>query len=268
MTLESRLADLRTELAALKRTRSTDEHASDPTVFAEQALALDLDAWQKRVLSGAWSRVLLNVTRQGGKSTVAAILALHQALFHPGSLTLVVSPSLRQSSELFRSVCDLRERLPWPVQLDEDNRLSMRVAGGGRIVSLPGSERTIRGHSSVSLLIEDEAARVPDELYLSVRPMLAISSGRLALLSTPWGQRGHFFEAWQSTETWERVRVPATDCPRISPDFLEEERQALGARWFNQEYMCEFEASEDTVFRRAEIDAAYTSDVTPLFGAG
>lgn len=237
----------------------------DAASFARDALNLTLDPWQDRVLGGDWARVLLNVTRQGGKSTVAAILALHTALYQPGSLTLLVSPSLRQSAELFRNVADLRQRLPWPVPLLEDNRLSMKVQGGGRVVSLPGSERTIRGHSAVTLLIEDEAARVDDALYLSVRPMLAVSSGRLALLSTPWGQRGHYYEAWAGGEAWERVRVPASDCPRISASFLEEERQAMGVRWFRQEYECEFEASEDSVFRRDEIDAAFSTEVEPMF---
>lgn len=260
----TQLERLRSEIGSLRLHEARPLYP-DAASFARHALGLSLDPWQERVLGGAWSRVLLNVTRQGGKSTVAAIAALHTAIYQPGSLTLLVSPSLRQSTELFRAVTELRHRLPWALPLAEDNRLSLKVQGGGRVVSLPGSERTIRGHSAVTLLIEDEAARVDDALYLSVRPMLAVSGGRLALLSTPWGQRGHYYEAWTSGEAWERVRVPASDCPRITPAFLAEEREAMGARWFRQEYECEFEASEDSVFRRDEIDAAFTFEVRPMF---
>ena len=95
--------------------------------------------------------------------------------------------------------------------------------------ALPGSEATVRGFSAVSLLLVDEASRVEDEMYLAIRPMLAVSEGTLWLMSTPYGKRGFFWEAWErGGPEWERVRVPATECPRIRPEFLEEERRAMG----------------------------------------
>ena len=89
--------------------------------------------------------------------------------------------------------------------LGEDNRLSMSLDNGSRVVALPGDSDTIRGFSSPALIIEDEAAYVDDGLYRAIRPMLAVSGGRLILLSTPNGRRGHFFESWQGDETWERI---------------------------------------------------------------
>jgi hypothetical protein len=47
-----------------------------------------------------------------------------------------------------------------------------------------------------------------------------------------------------------RLSVPATDCPRIRPQFLEEERGAMGQDWFEQEYMCRFVASGTEWIRR------------------
>jgi hypothetical protein len=67
-----------------------------------------------------------------------------------------------------------------------------------KIVALPCKEETIRGYSSVGLLIIDEAARVPDELYHGVRPMLEASDGRIICLSTPFGRVGLFYDAWTS----------------------------------------------------------------------
>jgi len=53
--------------------------------------------------------------------------------------------------------------------------------------------------------------------------MLAVSGGRLILMSTPFGKRGHFFEAWQDgSAEWARVEIPATACPHIAPLFIEE----------------------------------------------
>jgi hypothetical protein len=94
--------------------------------------------------------------------------------------------------------------------------------------------------------------------------MLAVSKGRLIALSTPFGRRGWFHDAWNSAEPWQRVRVTAAECPRISPDFLAEERRSIGERWFAQEYGCEFLTAVGAVFRGEDIDAALTPAVLPM----
>jgi hypothetical protein len=124
----------------------------------------------------------------------------------------------------------------------------IEFANGSRVVSLPGDEGTIRRFSGVTLHIIDEAARVMDDLYRAVRPMRAVSRGRSIALSTPFGQRGWFYEAWQSTEEWERVRVTADECPRITAEFLASEGRSLGERWRRQEYLRSFEDTIDAVF--------------------
>src|SRR5689334_5886291 len=68
--------------------------------FARVKLGFNPDPKQEMVLDESIRRGILNCTRQWGKSTVMAIKALHQAVFHPGTLTLVISPSERQSAML------------------------------------------------------------------------------------------------------------------------------------------------------------------------
>ncbi len=241
-------------------------YALDPVAFALEVLDLDLDEWQREVIASTGKRDLLNCSRQAGKSTTAAVLGLHEALYKPGSLTILVSPSQRQSSELFRKVIELREKLPSQGgRLKEDNKLSMTVKGGGRVLSLPGSEATIRGFSGATLIVEDEASRVGDALYFSIRPMLAVKGGRLILMSTPFGKRGHFWREWSEGTTWQRVEVPATAVPRISAEFLEEERASLGDWWYRQEYGCEFMEFTDAVFSHDDVMAALDTDAKPLF---
>jgi hypothetical protein len=142
------------------------------------------------------------------------------------------------------------------------------LENGSRIVTLPGSEKTIRGFSGTSLLVLDEAARVEDQLYFAVRPMLAVSGGALMMLSTPYGKRGMFFEEWTGAGGWERYEVPADKCPRITEEFLEEERASLPPWVYRQEYECSFEETEDQVFTTDLIDRAVTSEVKPLFATG
>ncbi|HEY1387188.1 MAG TPA: terminase family protein [Ktedonobacterales bacterium] len=243
--------------------------ALDPAIFAREALGMTPDPWQECVLRWDGKRLILMVTRQGGKSTITSALAFHRALYTPDSLILLVSPSLRQSSELFRKVTGHLAKLETPPHLNEDNKLSLQLANGSRIVSLPSSEATIRGFSAVDLAIFDEDARVPDDLYRAVRPMLAVSDGALILMSTPCGKRGHFFETWdKGGDVWERVRVPATECPRISAAFLAEEQATMGELWFRSEYLCEFADTVDGVFTHEQVMGAFSDDVLPLFGNG
>lgn len=214
-----------------------------------RAVGLEPDAWQRRLLLSPARQVLLNCSRQAGKSTTVAALALHAALYRPGSLVLLLSPSLRQSVELFRKTMDCYEALPDPVPAVRANQTSLELANHSRIVGLPGREVTIRSFSGVSLLVLDEAARVPDDLYRSVRPMLAVSRGRLIALSTPFGQRGFFWDEWrQGGPDWQRFRIAWQECPRITQDFIAGEVRSMGQSWVRQEYECSFEALEGLVY--------------------
>jgi hypothetical protein len=85
-------------------------------------------------------------------------------------------------------------------------------------------------------------------------------------MSTPFGRRGHFYDVWQSGgEAWHRISVPATACPRISPEFLTQERESMSEWRFRQEYMCEFVETVDQIFSYDVIRAAFDADVKPLF---
>jgi hypothetical protein len=238
-------------------------YALDRVSFAE-SLGVVPDDWQRDLLRSASDRILLNCSRQSGKSTISAILALHRALYYPGSL--VLAPALRQSQELFSKLGEFYSALGEPLKKYGERRLSLELTNGSRVVTLPGTERTIRGYSGADLLLVDEAARVDDELYFSIRPMLAVSSGSLILASTPYGKRGAFHEEWTEGSGWQRFEIPATRVPRISEEFLAEERRSLPARVFRQEYLCSFEDTDDAVFSFEDVTGAITEEVTPLFG--
>lgn len=240
---------------------------TQPDVIAfARSLGFDPDPWQERLLRWNGSQLLLNCARQSGKSTVTALLACYIANFTAGSLILLISPSLRQSSELFRKVTDWRLRMGQGARLAEDNRLSCVLTNGSRIVSLPSSEATVRGFSAANLVIFDEAARVDDALYFAMRPMLAVSHGRLIAMSTPFGKRGWWWSAWEEGGAdWERIKVTARENPRITRAFLDSERRAMGAWWFDQEYDCEFREGIDQIFDYDSIIAAMKDDVQPLF---
>lgn len=115
------------------------------------------------------------------------------------------------------------------------------------------------------LVIEDESSRVEDEIYGAIRPMLAVSNGRLILMSTPHGKRGHFFEAYENGgDGWQRIRITADQCPRISNEFLQEEKRALGEWLYRQEYFGEFVETVNQLIHYDDVQKAISTDVKIL----
>ncbi len=254
-------------LVAIEAEQARRAQHRDPVHLATGA-GIVPDPWQTQVLRSTDPRILLNCCRQSGKSTITSLLGLHTALYTPFSLVLIISRAERQSERLFRKCIAAYNQLGRPVPPKSIGTLHLELTNGSEIVALPGKEETIRSFSAVRLLLIDEAARVDDFLYKSLRPMLAVSAGRLVALSTPWGKRGWWHDAWVSDEEWERYEVPATHCPRISADFLAEEKRALGPWFYEQEYMCQFAEAGDALFSHADVTAALDDGVPPLFGLG
>jgi hypothetical protein len=243
--------------------------ALDPVQLVVRT-GLQPDDWQADLLRSDAEQMMLLCSRQAGKSTVSAHLAAHEANYGPPAPILLLSPSLRQSQELFRTVkASVSANADVLSPIRQESALSLELERGSRVICLPGHEATVRGFAGVRLLVVDEAARVEDALYQAIRPMLAVSRGRIILLSTPFGRRGFFHHEWsQGGPSWKRVKITARDVPRIHPAWLEQERARIGEWWFNQEYLCEFVDTEDVVFRYEDVQAAIDPRVKPLFAAG
>ena len=239
-------------------------YAVDPALWAEEVLGLHPDPWQADLLRSRSKKIILNCSRQSGKSTTCAALGLHESIYRSPSFGLVIAPSQDQSGELMLKFDEFRAAVELPsAYLDTDTKLAIRFKNGNRFIARPGSEKTARSFSAVTLLLEDEASRVLDPLYSSVRPMLAVSNGRHILMSTPFGKRGHFWQIWNELrDMWEWYEIPVEMCPRISKDFLEEEKRINP--WFEQEYHCAFTEPIDSVFSYADVMGAIDNDLEPM----
>ena len=239
--------------------------------------------WQVEALMPE-KRLILNCARQVGKSTVVAAKTVYKAKYYPRSLCLIVSPSERQSTEMMEKVESFMARDGQLDDLPTDNKLEKRFRNGSRIVALPASEKTIRGFSAPSLIVIDEASRVADEMYYALRPMMTGTDCELTLMSTPFGKRGFFYEAWYSPR-WKRIEVAgslteegeiedtvayikdkkklgikAWHSPRHTPEFLAEELESMGKWWYSQEYRVKFVEAIDNVFEEAVVSAMFTRD--------
>jgi len=243
-------------------------YASDPCLWAHDVLGYKADDWQAELLRSRSRKIILNCSRQSGKSTTSAVLALHESIYRSPSFVLIVAPTQDQSGELMLKFDEFRSAVELPSDyLSSDTKLAVRFSNGNRVVARPGSEKSARSFSAVSLLLEDEASRVSDDLYNTVRPMLAVSDGRHILMSTPFGKRGHFFHIWdEQRDLWESHEISAEMCPRITKEFLSEEKRTNP--WFEQEYHCAFNETLDQLFSYDLVQSLLERSDTPAFGSG
>jgi len=150
----------------------------------------------------------------------------------------------------------------WPVVVTGGN---VKFSNGNRFIARPGSAKTSRGKSAVTLLLEDEAAWVDDLLKRSVSPMLAVSGGRYIMMSTPFGKRGHFFDTWTTAKGWEKYEISAHQCPRISREFLQQELDdGMPELFWKQEYFNQFTDTDSQLFSYDIVAQAFTSEVQVL----
>jgi hypothetical protein len=250
------LVNIRSETAYLRGV----SHYLFPSLWAHDILGFDCDDIQAQFVNSEDSDIIINCTRQWGKTTTAGIKAAHKARFKAESEILVVSATQRQAAILeakaqwaltraaqkFQPIhgkeYEVMEYDPEDgPQIVRRSVLSLELSNGSRIISTPASEDSIRGYSP-SMIIVDEDSRVPDALYDALRPMRAAHPCQLVLQSTPNGKRGHFFREWTGTDAaWTRFAVPADQCPRISAEFLARERTKMTSdAMYRQEYYCEF----------------------------
>ncbi len=244
------------------KTRLVDRHL--PSMFAARATGFVLDRWQTMALDFRGKRLIMNCSRQAGKSFVASALALHKATFTPKSLTLLISYTLTQAMELFRRVTELTHwiNMPEPIEL---NKKSLELVNGSRIVSLSSTEGSVRGFTP-DLIVVDEASRCEDVVYASLRPCLAVSHGDLILLSSPHGTKGFFWqECTDPSEEWVSVKVPASKCPRITKEFLTTELKTLGERMYSQEYECVFLEPEGALLSANLLIGLEDDGIKPFF---
>lgn len=255
----------------LKAALRWEIHKADPVRWVHDCGLLrdragnvyQLDANQKKILDPKNKRVIINCHRQWGKSTISSLLCFHRALFYENSLCLLVAPSLRQSSENFRKISDALETIDPKPELEEDTKLTLKFDNGSRIISLPGSQKTVRGFTAPDLIIIDEDAQSEDDLFGALLPMLTNSpDGRLILASTPWGVRGHFYKIWtEGGPEWLKIKVIASENPRVRPEVLEEaKRSPNGALWYRQEFCGEFLSDEFSIFDENRLRKAISDD--------
>lgn len=240
-------------------------YACDPVAFANDC-GVRPDPWQQAFLREPPRRGLILACRQAGKTETCVLLADHVAHTEPGETIVVISPAQRISSEFIRRAKNRYLHLP-DATLANDAVQRIELPNGSRIIGLPGEADNVRGIARVRLVLIDEGARVSDEIYAAVRPMLAVHPrGQLIGLTTGAAKRGWFYGGWTDPESdFEKIRVTPDMCPRITPEFLASERKALGETVFRTEYGLEFLDDQEAAFPNEIIDGIFDKELRPLW---
>jgi len=228
--------------------------AADAVCMA-RFLGVEPYPWASDALRSAALRECWVVSRQGSKTSTAALMALHLAVYSPRSLSLCVSPSQRQANEWLGKVRQGYSALGRPSGALKDNAAELALDNGSRVISLPSSEASVRGYAADLVLVE-EAARVDPAMWEAVAPMVAVTGGRIVMLSTPLMSEGFFWRAATGADPGWLVRtVTCDEIPTISKAFVEGEYASLGRSVADREYRCSFETSGGSLFSLAQLRA-------------
>lgn len=203
---------------------------------------ISLDEWQKTILDHT-GNIVLRSGRQVGKSTVISIKAAEYAASHTKKTILIISSVERQAYFLFeKTLSYLLDTYPKLIRKGKDKptKSRVRLTNGSMIYSLPTG---LDGHGirglTVDLLIADEAAFIPEDVWPAITPMLATTKGNIILLSTPHGKQGYFYNCFNNPDFFQ-THISSEDCSRVDPEFLKREKERMSNVQYAQEYLGEF----------------------------
>lgn len=242
-----------------------------PSLFVDEVLGVEPFDYQSGVLDCEEDRIAFVSGRQVGKSRTASWMALHHALTNEDATVLITAPTQRQSSELFKQVKKEMQQAEDDNHIPEDawgterkTRTVIEFQNGSRILCLPTGDEgaNIRGYTA-SMVIVDEAAFIDDEVFYQVLlPMLAVTDGTLALLSTPYGAKGFLYDAFSDDleEDYFTKQVPSYQSPLVDEKFIANQQSQLSSMDFKQEILGKFVESADALFEAEVIEKCIDND--------
>jgi len=231
-------------------------NAPNAVAFAENKLDIKLDDWQKEYIAHEGNTVV-RAGRQSGKSFAESLRVALFALLNAKTSTLIIASVDRQSIELLEKVKSQIMGLAPKCIKGRPTFHKIELTNGSKIMAEPAGQTGygLRGFT-VDKLVADEAHYIPDAVFVAIRPMLATTGGTLDLLSTPRGNEGFFYDCFQQDDFYQ-IHIKSCDCPRITEDFLRQEKKRMTELEYCQEYEAEFLDSLQQFFSRELIESCF-----------
>ena len=208
----------------------------------EEMLGITFDKWQLDVLKSK-GNIVLRSGRQVGKSTVIAVKAAVYALSNENKTIMIIAKVERQANLLFSKILRNLHTLDKTQIMKGKNKPTKHIIhlkNGSVIHCLPAGDTGygIMGFT-IDLLIADEAAFIPEEVWASITPALAITRGSIWLLSTPFVKQGYYYRCF-SNKSFTSFHTSSEDCPRKDTDFLAYQKSWMTNAQYAQMYLGEF----------------------------
>ena len=240
----------------------------NPTLFAKTILNFNPTFYQEKLLNDKSKRICVIMSRQAGKTTTIAVKAIWFAVTHPNTLTLIVSPSLRQSMIMMDRIQIFLAQMPKTLQkliIQKMQRTVIRFKNGSMIVALPNSPNLLRGYTA-HMVIADEAGFFRDDetvFYNVLYPMLSTTDGYLIVSSTPWSTDSVFYRMFQD-ESFSKHVVSWRDVVKAGltkQEFIDEMRRVLPLERFEREFEARFTEETDSYFPKSLITQCIDSEL-------
>jgi hypothetical protein len=247
---------------------------SDPTYFIETyCMIVSLDQGlvpfklydcQKEKVSTIMDnrKVIIMEGRQQGKTITSAACILHYTLFQTNKTVAILANKSASAREVLYRYQIMYENLPlWMQQgVKTWNKGDVELENGSKIFTSATSISGIRG-KSVNWLYIDEAAIVPnnvaEDFFTSTYPtIMAGETTKVLLTSTPLGYN-HFWKFWNDSKEdrngFVNLEIPYWKIPGRDEAWAEEQKKVLGELKFNQEVLCTFLGSSNTLISADKI---------------
>lgn len=218
-----------------------------------------LDSWQER-LQKCKKDVTIVTGRQCGKTAGVSIVIGEEAINIPNSYIMIGAYVIEQSEHLLWKVKDYLFA-KYPNQIKGRPTLHfIELKNGSKIIckAVGDTGASMRG-PTVTLLVLDEAALIPDRAWVAIEPVISVSKGRTMLLSTGQCKKGFFYKSTLNPDI-EQFHISARDCPRHTKEFLDKKEAELSPVAFGQEYLGEFLDDYNRKFTDEWIDKVCTID--------
>lgn len=217
-------------------------------------------------------KAILMEGRQQGKTITSAACILWYTLFQESKTVAILANKTAAAREVMSRYQGMYENLPlWMQQgVKTWNKGDVELENGSKVFTAATTASGIRG-KSVNWLYIDEAAIIPntvaEQFFASVYP--TISAGqttKILLTSTPLGYN-HFWKFWNEAEKgingFVPMFIPYTEIPGRDQAWADEQLKMLGELKFNQEVMCNFLGSSNTLINAQTLGAM--SSIDPIY---
>ena len=221
------------------------------------------------------------VTHNSGKSVQAGVIAIRELLI-PYSSTILLAPTYRNSKIIFDAVYSLVMQLKLPIKSLNKNQFTILLENGSSFSALTESNVEAGLGSRCSLLIVDESQSFSNLIYIleaMIGPMLldyganevGVLNANMVFLGTPRGVGTEFHELFLYEKTrrnWEAFSAPSSCNPLLPKAYLEEQRNVLSERAYQQEIEAKWLTAGAGVFYSFdEAINTYDPDELDLRGA-